>query len=586
MNAIQQHRGPDDSGVFRARAADLAMAAGRLAIVDIAGGHQPLTSDDGRYTLVYNGEIYNAPELRRALESRGEVFATAHSDTELVLRALMRDGRASLSRLNGMFALALYDREAGEILCARDRLGIKPLYYTDQAGRFAFASELKSLLTLPFVARNVDRQSLFHYLSLMYVPGEESIIAGVRRLPPGCSLTWRIADRTPCVERWWRPEHRPDETIGVDDWSKRVRETLAAAVGRWSIADVPIACSLSGGIDSASIVGSLAERGARVETFSLGFTGPAEEAWNELPLARAVARRWGTRHHELVLDARRLLDDLPDMVWHLDEPYGGGLPSWLVFKRMSESFKVGLTGTGGDELFGNYGKWLALEESVAAASNDAVEFIGRATFRRAFFDHHYYLGDEDKRSLMVDGATGCTDTSDYLFERFAAAGGGVRDRVAVTDMTTQLPDEFLMMTDRLSMAHGLEARTPFLDNDMVDLALSIPASLRTDPDDLKGLLRRAVEPLLPAEILTAPKRGFVVPLGLWMRGPLRPLCEHLLSPRRLREQGFVAPAFHARYVGPHMEGTADHTSRVWSMLMFQMWHDTFIDRAAAAAPDS
>jgi asparagine synthase (glutamine-hydrolysing) len=280
-----------------------------------------------------------------------------------------------------------------------------------------------------------------------------------------------------------------------------------------------------------------------------------------------------------------LRDDLPAIVWHLDEPYGGGLPSWLVFKAMSESFKVGLTGTGGDELFGNYGKWRGLEEAIPTASNRTGEVVDRAAFRSQFFDHHYYLGDADKRALMIDGAPGCIDTSEFLYERFASAGGGVRDRVAVTDMTTQLPDEFLMMTDRLSMAHGLEARTPFLDNEMVDLALSIPASLRTNPDDLKGLLRRAVAPLLPPEIQTAPKRGFVVPLGLWIRGLLRPLCEHFLSPRRLREQGLLSPAFHARYVKPHLDGTADHTSRVWSMLMFQLWHDTFIDHTAAPDPD-
>jgi asparagine synthase (glutamine-hydrolysing) len=586
MNAIQQHRGPDDSGLYRDRPAGLALAMRRLAILDIVGGRQPMASADGRHVLVFNGEIFNAPELRAALEARGEHFATDHSDTELLLRLLIRDGRAALPRLNGMFAFAFYDRARGEIFCARDRLGIKPLYYTEQAGRFAFASELKSLMALPYLARDIDRQSLFHYLSLMYVPGEDTILKGVRRLAPGCALTWRMADRTLTLERWWRPEHRPDHACRAGEWPMRIRDTFSAAVRRWSLSDVPIACSLSGGLDSSGIVGALARQGVAVKTFSLGFSGECEDDWNELPLARAVARKWRTAHSELVLDPKSLLDDLGSMVWHLDEPYGGGLPSWLVFKAMAGSVKVGMTGTGGDELFGNYGKWRPFEDPprwrwsrVREGSGD----IDAAAFRHGFFERFYYFRDEDKRAILANGAGNCADTSDMLYERFSMAAGGARDRVAVTDMTTQLPEEFLMMTDRFAMAHSLEARTPFLDNAMVDLALAVPSSLRTDPRDLKGLLRRAVAPLLPRKLRRAPKKGFVIPLTLWLRGPLRPLCEHLLAPSRLRDQGIFDPhAFGERCLRPHLDGAADHINRIWAMLMFQLWHDTFIERNGAA----
>jgi asparagine synthase (glutamine-hydrolysing) len=574
MNAIQRHRGPDDLGIYRDRGAELAFAMRRLSILDIAGGHQPMTTADGQHVLIFNGEIYNASELRQELEARGERFQTDHSDTELLLRLLVREGAAALPRLNGMFAFALYDRLAGTILCARDRLGIKPLFYTDRGGHFAFASELKSLLALPFVSRELNRQSLFHYLSLMYVPADDTIIAGVKRLPSGHALTWRLRERRLSVDAWWTPQFRPQS---YHDAPERIAEVLDRAVRRWSLADVPIACSLSGGLDSSAIVGGLAHQGLAVKTFSLGFTGADEHNWNELPIARAVARKWGTEHRELVLDPEGLIEDLPAMAWHLDEPYGGGLPSWLVFKTMAREVKVGLTGTGGDELFGSYGKWSFLEPRwpFAHAAVDA------ARFRRDFFNRYYYFADDAKRAIVANDE-GLSDTSDLLFTRFAAAGGGARDRVAVTDMTTQLPEEFLMMTDRFSMAHSLEARTPFLDNEMVELALSIPAARRTRRGDLKGLLRRAVGPLLPEEARRAPKRGFVVPLKLWLRGRMRPLCERLLAPERLTAQGLFRPEFYSDYVRPHLDGAADHTNRVWAVLMFQLWHLTFIEADGAA----
>lgn len=581
MNTIQRHRGPDDNGLYRDREANLALAMHRLAIIDEGGGQQPMANSDGRYLLVFSGEIFNAPTLRQELEKRGERFITDHSDTELLLKLLVVEGPAALQRLNGMFAFALYDRHEGEIFCARDRLGIKPFYYTDQGGRFAFASELKSLLALPIVGRAINQQSLFHYLSLMYVPGEDTIISDIRRLPAGSSLTYRLRDRKITIDSWWTPRHRADRTCAAQDWPARIDKVFQDAVRRWSLSDVPIACSLSGGLDSSGIVGALSNQGVKVKTFSLGFSGAGEDHWNELPLAAAVARKWETDHHELVLDPKTLLDDLPEMVWHLDEPYGGGLPSWMVFKSMATEVKVGLSGTGGDELFGNYGKWRHLEGRWRLPFTQVrSDEIDHARFSRDFFDRYYYFTDADKRAMVSDSGVSI-DTADLLFERYAVAAGSPRDRVAVTDMTTQLPEEFLMMTDRFSMAHSLEARTPFLDNELVDLALSIPSELRTRRADLKGLLRRAVAPLLPAELLNAPKRGFVLPLTLWLRNQLRPLCERLLSRKNLADQGLIDPAFYGRYVRPHIDGHADHTNRIWSVLMFQLWHATFIEGSGA-----
>jgi len=582
MNASQIHRGPDDAGAHRDRASGLALAMRRLAILDISGGRQPMQSADGRYTLLYNGEIYNAQELRQGLEAAGERFATDHSDTELLLRLLMRDGASCLPNLNGMFAFAFYDSKQRKILAARDRFGIKPFYYVAGSGRFAFASELKSLVALPFVSREINRQALFDYMSLLYVPGEQSILSSVRRLSPGHWLTYSLDDSRVEIGRWWQIDYAPDESVTRAEWPARVRDALTRAVVAWSRSDVPVAVSLSGGLDSSAIAAIAAQSGMNVSAYSLGFEGPGEEDWNELPLARKVAEKWGLPHHVTVLRPEAMIETLPAMVHALDEPYAGGLPSWFVFEGMGRSVKVGLSGTGGDEMFGNYGKWQPMEgAAVLARYFTSPRRIGADRFRRAFFERFYYFADAEKRAVLADGGAGCRDTSSMLFDRFhRAAAATTRDAVAELDIGTQLADEFLLMTDRFSMAHSVEARTPFLDNGLFDLVRRIPAHIRTRRGDLKGLLREAVAPLLPPELVTAPKRGFVIPLGPWMRGRLRTTVERLLSPDRLREQGFLAPSYYDHYVRPHLDGAADHTPRVWGALMFQLWHRSFVEGAA------
>jgi asparagine synthase (glutamine-hydrolysing) len=578
MNLRQRHRGPDDGGVFVAKQYRLAMAMRRLAIIDLSGGQQPMVSLDGRYALVYNGEIFNSPQLRTELELAGEHFATDHSDTEVLFRLLQREGRGALPRLNGMFAFAFADLTAGKLLCARDRFGIKPFYYTQQSGRFAFASELKSLLSLPFVDRAVDRQSLFHYLSLLYVPGARSIISGVSRLPPAHSLSLDLASGSCEVSRWWHLAFEPDDNISAGEWPERIRSTLDGAVRRWSMSDVPIGASLSGGLDSSAVVALARNAGVEVRTFSLGFTAAAEAAWNELPLARKVAQCWGTQHEEVVLNPEALLDDLDAMVAALDEPYAGGLPSWHVFKLMGQSVKAGLTGTGGDEMFGNYGKWMPLERRWSRLYlSRNVDQVDAEMFSERLFNRFYYFSDEAKRAILADAGSGCEDTTSVLFSRFKSGGKDVRDAVGVMDLGTQLPDEFLHMTDRFSMAHSLEARTPFLDNDLVDLVRQIPARFRTSRSDYKWLLRKAVAPLLPPELMRAPKKGFVIPLGLWLRGRLADLARRLLDPERLAADGIFRPEFYHRYVAPHLAGSADHTHRIWAVLMFQLWHEQLRD---------
>jgi asparagine synthase (glutamine-hydrolysing) len=578
MNEAIHHRGPDDQGVFRGCGVSLAMR--RLAIIDIVGGHQPMVTDDGRYVLVYNGEIYNARDLRRELEKEGVRFSTDHSDTEVLLHLLVRRGEGALSALNGMFAFALYDRQARTLFCARDRLGIKPFYYACEGGRLAFASELKSLLELPFIERRPDLQSLFHYFSLMYVPGEATAIAHVSRLAPGHWLRYKLGASHVETGAWWTPVLSGGPRQSRRDLVHSVRESIGEAVERWSVADVPIGCSLSGGLDSSAIVGLLAQKGHHLKTYSVGFRGEGESAWDELDLARLVARKWNTEHREIVLDPGALLDDLAEMVWHLDEPYGGGLPSWSVFKAMGPEVKVAMTGTGGDELFGNYHKFRTLEGRWRGLlPGMGRREVSHDLFRQHFFEQYYYASDDSKRrDILSDSFKETTNTVDLLWAHFSSGTDGIRDRVVRTDIATQLPEEFLMMTDRFSMAHSVEARTPLLDHVLMERVYAIPADLRLDARQYKGLLREAVVDLLPSELLSAPKKGFVIPLGLWLRGRLRPLMERLLDPKRLQEQGLVRADFAARFAQPHMAGREDHTAVLWAMLMFQLWWELFIQR--------
>ncbi|MBX2829856.1 MAG: asparagine synthase (glutamine-hydrolyzing) [Rhodospirillales bacterium] len=577
MNETQFHRGPDDGGEFTDRENMVSLAMRRLSIIDVQGGEQPITSPDGRFTIVYNGEVFNAPELRSELKAKKVAFVSDHSDTEVLFNLLQHEGVGCLSRLNGMFAFALWDRQKREILLARDRFGIKPLHYFQRGKTFAFASEIKSLLKLPSTPNAVDFESIYHYFSLLYVPGENTAYCDVKKVPPGSYLKFSLDDRVVTVERYWEMSFAADHGRSRTHWCEAIRAELGNAVKRWAWSDVPVAMSLSGGLDSSAIAGLLAQQGVGLKSFSLGFSGNVDEPWNELPLAKKVAEKWGIEHEEIVLNPTALLDELPQMIAALDEPYGGGLPSWFVFKGMAAEYKVAITGSGGDELFGNYGKWRGIEAQwMGRFGRRKPSNVSEEIFRSKMFDEFYYATDKFKHKLFTDPNLGQDATSELLRRRFdqATARGAktVRDAHAVMDIGTQLSDEFLFMTDRFSMAHSLEARTPFLDNGFVDLVSQIPAEMRTSGSDLKGLLRDSVAPLLPGELVHAPKKGFVIPLAHWLRTDLTDLVGEYLGEAKLKSQGIFDHKFVARHVREHRDGKLDHTHFLWPMLMFQLWY--------------
>ena len=628
MNQTITHRGPDDHGEYRSPNGSVSLAMRRLSILDLEHGHQPLCNEDGKIWIVFNGEIFNAPELRQRLEEQGHRFSTSNSDTEVLVHLYEEKGTSLVDELNGMFAFVIHDQSRNLVFGARDRMGIKPLYYYKSQGRLAFASELKALLNLPFVERKIDSQSLFDYMTLFYVPDEASIIEDVHRVPPGHRFVYDLNTRQFRLEKYWQLKFAHDEPHRDDEWPEILRAELRSAVKRWTLSDVPIACSLSGGLDSSAIVALLGELNyPKVKTYALGFVGEGEQEWNEIDLARQVAQRYETEHHEILLEPSELLSDLLSMVWHLDEPYGGGLPSWYVFKAMSEHVKVGLTGTGGDELFGNYGKFgiyenhrlaktatnlrqwsrdgaRALQTAVSPVAAIAGRlpaswrWIGRGQLLSQLpaivgepFGHYYYanlahFSDHSKREhVLREQDRSLRSTSSYLQAVYDGSHAkDVRNGLAAVDFRTQLAEEFLFVTDRFSMAHGLEARVPFLDHLLVEKVFSIPASLRTKRMDPKYLLKRAVKDLLPPEILTSRKRGFVIPVQLWLRKELRPLVERLLHPERLERQGLFHSNFLEVFFRPHLEGRADFTWQIWSALMFQLWHVVFIEQKSMDVP--
>jgi asparagine synthase (glutamine-hydrolysing) len=582
MNGLQIHRGPDDAGVYEDVRDQVRLAMRRLAIIDVTGGRQPMALPGEDHTIVFNGEIFNAPEIRRELLRAGRRFVTDHSDTEVLLHLYALEGENMLRRLNGMYAFVIHDRRRRRLFGARDPLGIKPLHIARNASHFAFASEIKSLQPIPWISWELDTTAVSDFFSSQAIPAPATIYQGVRKIQAGHFFTYDLQGHSFETRPFWQPDFTGDPSaVHADprELTARVRDGLAAAVRRWSQSDVPVAISLSGGLDSTAVAAALTHAGGGVlESFTLGFADAPDI--DERPLAAQVAARFGLRHNEIVIESTDLLEHLPRMLATLDEPYAGGLPSWFVFKAMAGRFKVAMTGSGGDELFGNYGKWR--------------KFISRATHARHLLHawrkryatlaeltlapygsvHYPFATEGAKRRLLAAAIAGETrSTSQWLDRKLRdAPSQHWEDRVAWLDCQLQLPEEFLFMTDRFSMAFSIEARTPFLDLDFVRQIQAIPSAGRTSAAKPKALLLEAMRDWLPAEILNAPKRGFVLPMGSWLRGRLRPLLRELTSPAALRTQGIFQPDIGEKFIAPFLRG-ADHlTDLVWTIFMFQHWH--------------
>jgi len=590
MSATLAHRGPDSDGSFVD--GGVGLAARRLAIIDLGGGDQPIANEDGTCTVVQNGEIYNYAELMHELAGLGHRFRT-RSDTEVLVHAYEQWGLEFAERLRGMFALAIWDARERRLVLARDRFGIKPLYYHHAGGELSFASELDALTKV-----ELDLDAVEAFLAFNSVPAPLSIFRAIRKLPPGHVLTWHDGELG--LHRFARPgpltpRLGADEAELVEECRARLRDSVRAHL----VSDVPVGVLVSGGVDSGTLAALAAEEiNEPVRTFSIGFE---ESSFDELAGARAVAERYGTSHRELVLrpDAALLL---PALAAAFDEPFAdsSALPTYLVSELAAKHVKVALSGEGGDELFGGYYTYVAdqLAERIGPLASIARPFVEKlpTSTRRVSLDykakrfaraahlpplerHHGWkeIFTPEERVALTGHANGWDPVS-LLRARFAETDGHeLLVRLQDVDLGTYLVDDLLVKTDRASMAWSLEARVPFLDPVVANFAFSLPRTQRVRGLDKKRLLRRAVEPLLPAEVVHGRKRGFSIPAAAWLRGELEPFARETLSAGTLRRQGVLEPAAVTRVLDDHVTGRADRSRQLWGLLAFTLWYEHHVE---------
>lgn len=598
MCAALAHRGPDDEGYYIAPGVGLGMR--RLSIIDLVTGRQPVTNEDGSVWVVLNGEIYNFRELRAELLARGHTFATA-TDTETIVHLYEEYGPRCVDRLRGMFAFALWDSRTLRLLLARDRVGIKPLYYATIGGRLLFASEVKALLQLPDVERRLNWRAVGHLFATRYTPESESVIEGVHKLPPGHLLDARPGTSFH-LQRYWDVAFVPDRTRPAAEVAERLRELLEESVRLHLVSDVPLGAFLSGGIDSSSVVATMARLASGpVKTFSIGFTDPD---YNELQYARLVAERFGTDHRELVLepDVFGIIDDL---AWHLDEPFGdqSAIPTYMVSQLAAEHVTVALSGDGGDELFAGYDRY-AVEARERRYPLPLPVRAGLRILARALPDdmrgrnliRHLSLpaaerylhtatvfGFEEQAKLfrpdifaLVAGDDPWRAAAGYL----AKTDGQWLAALQYLDVKTYLPLDILTKVDRMSMAHSLEARVPLLDHRLVEFAATIPDELKLRNGATKRIFKRAMRGILPDAVIDRSKRGFAIPLGRWFRGQLNNFLRDLLLSNRTRQRGIFHTPYIEQLLAQHERKRRDYDAQLWTLISFELWCRTFLDSPA------
>jgi asparagine synthase (glutamine-hydrolysing) len=615
MSTTIAHRGPDDWGA--AYFDDAATAMTRLSIIDVAGGHQPIANDREDCWIVFNGEIYNFLDLRKELQAKGYRFKT-HSDTEVILRAYEEWGDDCLNRLRGMFALGIYDcrsadngsvdcvRKRSRLFLARDRVGKKPLYYYRDESRIIFGSEIKAILAHPSVQLRVRRSVLPLYLSYGYVPAPYTFFENIYELAPGHKLV--VQDGEVAIDQYWKV---PPQGIGIElsekQYIERLRDLFEDAVKVRLISDVPLGAFLSGGVDSAAVVGFMTRiMNQSVKTFAIGFAD--EPTFNELEYARVVAKKFDTDHHEFLVtpDAVELL---PKLVWHYDQPFAdsSAIPSFLVAQMTREHVKVVLTGDGGDELFAGYERFAAarIAENYRRMphllQNSVKQLLGvmpEATTYRSFVRRARRFVDGAAlplperylnwvgifppsliRELLTDKIE--SDPVSHFQTYFDSShDSDLIGQLLTVNMKSYLPGDLLVKTDRMTMANSLEARCPFLDHQLLEFSCTIPSELKLKGMTTKYILKRALKDIVPQEIIDRKKHGFGVPVGRWFRTSLNTyLRDTLLSPEALARGYFHGSAVR-RLIGEHESGKRDHGHRLWALLSLEVWHRVFIDQEA------
>lgn len=606
MMQVICHRGPDESGCYLD--AQVGLGSLRLSIIDLAGGRQPISNETETLWIVFNGEIYNYRELRTYLGKRGHEFRT-HTDTEVILHLYEEFGIESLQHLNGIFAFAIWDVSRQELILARDRMGIKPLYYTQASGQLIFGSEMKALLCHPAVKRDIDLISLNEYLSFEYVPSPRTILRNIYRLEAGHALRYSRLS----LETWpyWRFSLARSEMhppVHWNDYAANFYEVLKNSVKKELVSDVPVGVLLSGGIDSSTVAAMMVTLyPGTVQSFTIGFE---ERSFDETPYSRRVAQHLGTEHHELVLTSKMAVDLVPQIASILDEPFGDSsvIPTYLLSKFAQEKVKVVLGGDGGDELFAGYptltahrmieiyerlipwsvrARWMPwlLQLMPVSFENISLDFrmrrflAGRGVPLQA--RHHRWLGsfiDEEKAQLLqswIQPVLRDTYAQAYQYARECDAQIPL-NRILYDDTRMYLEGDILFKVDRASMATSLEVRVPLLNRNVVDFASELPLDLKFHRLTGKYLLKRCMSERLPKDILYRRKKGFNMPVAHWLAGDLRELLLDMLSENTLRQQGFFQRAYIKTLLDDHFAHRRDNRKLLWTLLMFQMWYQSYI----------
>jgi asparagine synthase (glutamine-hydrolysing) len=598
------HRGPDDQGLFVKGGVGLGMR--RLSIIDLAGGQQPLFNEDKTISIVFNGEIYNFLELRPQLEARGHRFST-HSDTEVIVHLYEEYGSECVQKLRGMFAFALYDERLGRLLLVRDRLGKKPLHYAFENGRLWFASEIKSILAVCPELAKIDQHALLEYMYFGYVPDPATAFEPIHKLPPGYLLEFEKGEVR--VRRYWDlPPYATYDPSSEEELLEELERRLAEAVRIRLIADVPLGAMLSGGTDSSTVVGLMARATSQpVKTFSIGFR---QADFNEAPYARLVAQKFGTDHHELIVEPD-LVDTVTQLTAHLEEPFADSsmLPTYFICCLARKYVKVALSGDGGDEAFAGYdryrihlhqrshdwipawaGRWY--REHVhpwvpqAMPGRNLVYSIS-LPWQERYTEGVSFQSFQREMHVLSDQFVGLNGTPLRLFREYLerAPAQDPLSRVLYLDTKTYLPGDILTKLDRMSMATSLEARVPMLDHVFLEWVSTLAPRWKMRKGNQKFILRKLAERVgVPAEALNRPKQGFALPLGHWMRDQLKDLVQTVLLEPRTLQRGYFDPAGVGRMLKEHFNQRRDHSARLWRLLVFELWHRNFLERLAAPKP--
>jgi asparagine synthase (glutamine-hydrolysing) len=599
MVGTLEHRGPDDIGIWNDGSA-ISLGMRRLAIVDIFSGQQPVFNRDRTIAAVFNGEIYNHKKLREFLISKGYIFQSNHSDSEVIVHLFEEKGEDFLCYLNGMFAIAIWDSRDKSLLLARDRIGIKPLYYAEEDGRVIFSSEIKAILKNPSIVGKINYRAIEKYFSFKNTLAPETIYSNIYQLKPAEKIKFKDGEKVKSI--WWKVSYKEDYEIDEVTAANEIRRLLAESVKLQTNCEVPYGAFLSGGLDSSSVVAMMSESSSsKIKTFSLIYENEIEHKSGDRDSARLISKMYDTEHYEYVLSSKEVVDSIGPVLSSFDEPFSGVTSTFFLTKLISKHVKVALSGNGADELFGSYlahrlaSPLAKLDLSETSETDIDRKFIEDLDINFDFFKSIYKVkGEANRRAALLLNSTINRKKllskklltkikNNYLsneeilrnFYELSNTSDPI-NRALYVDICSLLPDQILTFEDRLSMAHSVEVRPPFLDHKLVEFSATIPGALKIKNGEVKSILKKAMVDVLPSQIINRKKEGFVLPIDKWISTELRDFVEETLSPQRLRIHGLLEEGVVRELIDEHYKKNINHGPRIWNLIIFQHWWESIV----------